>query len=259
MSFNSTQKSDFSQGVLPVWKYRSETLSDLLVRIRTAHDMPLDVPITYAGRLDPMADGLVLLLLGETCKEKQTYLDMDKTYHFTVLFGVSTDSYDVLGKVSEYRSIDTVSRDALLEAMTILSKETSWPYPPYSSRTIDGVPLFAHARNNTLPSDIPAKRGNIRHIELNDISHEKLSILIETIASDIEKITGDFRQEEIINSWNVVGDIDIGMASFTATVSSGVYIRSIAHMLGAKLGIPALAYSITRTKIGEYEITKPVI
>jgi tRNA pseudouridine(55) synthase len=254
MNLNSTQKTDLSQGILPVWKFRGETLAALLKRIQAPG------AVTYAGRLDPMADGLVLMLLGETCKEKQAYLDLNKTYTFRVLFGVSTDSYDVLGKVTEYKSVGMLTNDVIQKALEHLSKQTIWQYPPYSSRTIKGVPLFMHAKADTLPDILPVKEGRIKNIALNDISIVSLASLTETILADIGKVSGDFRQEEIISLWKDIArdDMEMCMASFTATVTSGVYVRSMAHALGELLQLPALAYSITRTRIGEYEITKPV-
>jgi tRNA pseudouridine55 synthase len=254
MSLNSTQKTDLSQGVLPVWKFRGETLADLLTRIQAPG------AITYAGRLDPMADGLVLMLLGETCKEKQSYLDRDKTYTFSVLFGVSTDSYDVLGKITAHKPVGMLTVDVLEDALKQLASQTIWQYPPYSSRTINGVPLFMHAKADTLPKNLPVKEGRIKSIVVNDISVVSLASLAETIITDIGKVSGDFRQEEIVSLWKDLArnDSELCMASFTATVTSGVYVRSMAHALGLLLKLPALAYRITRTRIGEYEITKPV-
>src|SRR6185436_12995765 len=55
--------------------------------------------ISYAGRLDPMADGLLLLLVNEENTQRKLYEALPKTYEFTVLLGVETDTYDILGKI----------------------------------------------------------------------------------------------------------------------------------------------------------------
>src|SRR3989344_5566750 len=56
-----------------------------------------NVTLSYAGRLDPMAEGLLLILVAAENEKRSIYQDMDKTYDFTVLFGITTDSYDLLG------------------------------------------------------------------------------------------------------------------------------------------------------------------
>lgn len=258
MNPNSTHKSELSQGILPVWKYRAETLSDLLIRVKSVESIATDTPVTYAGRLDPMAEGLVLLLLGETCKEKEQYTGLDKAYTFQVLLGVSTDTQDVLGKVFEVKPVPVLDRTHLETAIQEVLKQTMWTYPAFSSRTVDGVPLFIHARAGTLPQDMPQKEGRVEKLHLTNIETSTLSSLLPDIISDIKKVTGDFRQEEIINGWNEVSDVSVQILTFETVVTSGVYVRSIATLLGDKLGAPSLALSIMRTRIGEYEIIKPV-
>jgi len=64
---------------------------------RTQAGIAAHVPLTYAGRLDPMASGQLLVLVGEECKKKDKYLALDKTYQFSVLLGIGSDTHDVLG------------------------------------------------------------------------------------------------------------------------------------------------------------------
>jgi tRNA U55 pseudouridine synthase TruB len=56
-----------------------------------------DLPLTYAGRLDPMAGGKLLVLIGDECKRREKYDGLDKEYEFEVLLGFASDSGDVLG------------------------------------------------------------------------------------------------------------------------------------------------------------------
>jgi hypothetical protein len=71
---------------------------------REKHPAYAGVSLAYAGRLDPMASGKLLILIGEECKQQERYHDLDKEYTFRVLFGVSSDSGDVLGLVSTENS-----------------------------------------------------------------------------------------------------------------------------------------------------------
>ena len=78
-------------------KKKGETPLACMERFRAENPEYFDIPMTYAGRLDPIATGDLLVLTGEECKKKDEYLGLDKEYEATVLLGFQTDSYDVLG------------------------------------------------------------------------------------------------------------------------------------------------------------------
>ncbi|MDQ3244755.1 MAG: tRNA pseudouridine(55) synthase TruB, partial [bacterium] len=80
-------------------KKEGETPLEALESFRVKAKIGKEVKMTYAGRLDPMASGLLIILAGEECKNKEKYLRLDKEYNFEVLFGFATDTYDILGKV----------------------------------------------------------------------------------------------------------------------------------------------------------------
>jgi len=79
--------------------------------------------MTYAGRLDPLAEGLLLVLTGEECKNKEKYLGLDKEYEVDVLFGFATDTYDILGKVLSAKnySKSEIPNENLLKSFVIFS------------------------------------------------------------------------------------------------------------------------------------------
>src|SRR5688572_10305491 len=105
----------------------------------------------YAGRLDPMAEGLMIYL--DTIEEKQKrkdYEKLSKVYEFDVLLGIQTDSYDILG-------IPKLSHSGT--QLPIKLGEQIQKYPPYSYSRIAGKPLFWWARNNKLNEiEIPSKK-----------------------------------------------------------------------------------------------------
>jgi tRNA pseudouridine(55) synthase len=254
----NTQKHAQSQdkeGVFTIYKAPGETLAMLVERFRSEQSLDPKVPITYAGRLDPMADGLVLLLVGETCKEKDSFLGLDKTYTFEVLFGVSADTFDMLGLIDETKEsipIEEEIKTALLE----IKNKTLFSYPPFSSKPVDGTPLFMHAKAGTLPDELPKIKGEIKSILFKNVRTENFKDVVEKSIEIINTVEGDFRQKEIVEGWiKFLGESKnekCVIATCEATVSSGVYIRSIAVELGKTLDTPALAYSITRTSIGKY-------
>ena len=225
----------------------------MLERFRSEKNFSPSDPITYAGRLDPMAEGIVPVLTGPARFEKDTLIGLDKTYELTVLLGVSTDSADMLGRVTAVSSA-VIQENSIKESVSKLSEVTELPYPMYSSRPVQGKPLFMHARAGTIVS-VPHKKVTIKNISLLGSEHLTLEKCVEETLPIIEKVVGDFRQNEIIALWEQQPlDTQVVLVTFSATVSSGTYMRSLAEVLGKKLGVPALAYRIRRTRVGEYGI-----
>lgn len=122
---------------------------------------------TYAGRLDPMAEGLLLVLQGDECKNASQYYHLEKTYEYTFLLGIATDTYDCLGRITNTTSVVNDNMQRVHDTVQEMIGTLSLPYPPYSSKTVAGIPLFKHARQNTLPSiTIPQKTCRLLTISL---------------------------------------------------------------------------------------------
>jgi tRNA pseudouridine55 synthase len=83
--------------MITVYKNLGETPLQCLERYRLEAGIEAGVPMTYAGRLDPMAEGDMIILVGEECKGKDKFLPLRKEYEMEVLLGVETDTYDLLG------------------------------------------------------------------------------------------------------------------------------------------------------------------
>lgn len=213
----------------------------------------LNVPMTYAGRLDPMAEGQLLILIGEECKKKDEYLGLDKEYEVEVLFGVTTDTYDALGLVTDCNTVEMIDLSRVKDLRTFVGKFNQ-PYPPYSSKTVDGVQLHQLSRSGDLPEEMPTKEVEIYSIDKISEKRIPVSELMEMIEGRISKVNGDFRQEEITNKWKeFIGQLESGhefsVIKIKVLCSSGTYMRSLAHHMGKLLGCGAIALSINRTKI----------
>ena len=162
---------------------------------------------TYAGRLDPMAEGLLLVLEGEECKDAKKYFDKEKTYEYSFAVGIATDTYDCLGRIVKHAHINENIRGKVHEAIQKLNGDITLLYPPYSSKTVNGVPLFAHARNNTLQKILlPERIMKINEHILTDEEISTVNIVRKKVTRDIKLVRGDFRQEEILADWRTVGD-----------------------------------------------------
>lgn len=248
--------------VLFLNKNRGETPLECLERYKKDNPEYAKEKMTYAGRLDPLAEGMLLVLVGEECKNREKYLSLDKEYEVDILFGFSTDSYDVLGKV--IKSIDSeiiVKTGDVKKIIKTFVKKFNQKYPPFSSKTVDGVPLFIHTKNNTLDlEDVPSKEVEIKNIEfvgertISKIEFEKF------VKESVDLVSGDFRQEEVLKSWKQAflknKNNNFPIITIKVSCTSGTYMRSLVNSIGDKLGIPALAKGIKRIRIGDKNLKK---
>lgn len=242
--------------ILKLYKNLGETPLECIERFRKDNPTYIDTKMTYLGRLDPMAEGLLLVLAGNT-QGKNKYLEMDKTYEFEVMWGFETDTYDILGKVLTVGKQPTKLEKRMDGLLKEIRKKKVQEYPPYSSRTVEGKPLFEWAREKRIEEiDIPTrgiKIFSIDHLNTRIVSGEEL---LEEIYRKIDLVKGDFRQEEIKHSWslNLRPENMILLSSFTADVSTGTYIRGLAHEMGEILECGGIANSIKRTRMGQIDI-----
>jgi tRNA pseudouridine(55) synthase len=244
--------------ILKLYKQIGETPLECIYRFKEDHPEYGDAKMTYLGRLDPMAEGLLLVLANGTIK-KDDFLLLNKTYEFEVLWGFSTDTYDILGKIVERGDTPKKLENKMPDLLKKIGEKKTQSYPAYSSRTVAGKPLFEWARENKINEiDIPTrgiKIFSIDHLNTRYVSgHE----ILTDVTKRISLVKGDFRQQEILKDWedSLSGELDemFLISSFVADVSSGTYIRGLANDMGNILGTAALAYSIKRTHVGEYTV-----
>lgn len=241
------------KNVILVNKQIGETPLECLERVRIQEEIRTEVPMTYAGRLDPMAEGLLIILVGDVCKDKEKYTKMDKEYEVEVLFGISTDTYDTLGLIDkvEKKSFDSIDFQKY-------KGKFIQEYPAYSSKTVNGKQLHTYAREGNLPEEMPTKEVEIYLIE--QIGSKALSgaKIADTAIENIKKVKGDFRQDEIIEKWNEFKKdnslIRFIVIKLTVACSSGTYMRSLANRIGIDSGLPAMAYSIKRVRVSDLKL-----
>ncbi|HVF69593.1 MAG TPA: hypothetical protein VNA13_03435 [Xanthomonadales bacterium] len=298
-------------GILNIYKPLGLTPVQLINKLRKERSELNNLKIGFAGRLDPLAHGVILMMIGEETKNRDKYLGLDKEYEFEVLFGVTTDTYDALGLITSSSSEQSESRsNKIIQQFNNSTASRQAPtnrdpdqigartmnfegqiknfikskigkqiqlYPPYSSKEINGKPLYQWARENKLSEiQIPEKEIVIYSIELISIQSKSADFIKNKITKNINRVDGDFRQEEILNKWesffsfysssgalvesrsnsspqgrtlNIKNTFSV--AKFKINCSSGTYIRSLANNLGEISGSGAIALSILRTRVGE--------
>jgi len=227
-----------------------------------------DVPASYAGRLDPMASGKLLILLGEECKKQKDYTKLDKEYDIEVLLDVWSDTGDALGLV-EYSGKNTPvdNFSALNEIMRREVGSFVRPYPQYSSKTVNGKPLFVYALEGkigeiAIPEHVEqiykVKIQNVTSLSTNEIRMRLGEFLTRVpFSNEPSKALGaDFRIDAVRQTWDAAlskaGARSFAVISLRVVCGSGTYMRSLAPRVGEALGTRAIAFSIKRGKIGRY-------
>jgi tRNA pseudouridine55 synthase len=200
-------------GVVVVDKPGGMTSHDVVAGVRRIFG---EKTVGHLGTLDPMATGVLPVVLGRYTRLSQFYGDSIKAYEGEIRFGFSTSTYDADGEpTSEEKPTASLTLKAILEASkTFRGRQLQMP-PAYSAKKVKGVPAYKHARKNQ-PVELEATEVEV--FEFNITSYSE------------------------------------GRARFEAVVSSGTYIRSLAHDLGAKLGFGAHLSSLRRTRSGEFTI-----
>ncbi|MFA7216794.1 MAG: hypothetical protein WC095_02335 [Candidatus Paceibacterota bacterium] len=238
------------------YKNTGETPKECLERYKSENPNLESVPMTYAGRLDPMAEGVLILLSGEAIEKKEDFLDLPKTYVFEILWGVKTDTGDVLGLIDKEEEKIPKEEDV----RGVLEKSLGdfiQKYPAYSSKPVNGKPLFLWAREGKLEEiEIPEHEVSLYRARFLERKEIDSILLLKEIKEKIGKVKGDFRQEEIISKWSDL--FEDKKSRFTidkieVEVSSGFYIRQFTEDLAEKLSTVALTSHILRTKVGNYE------
>lgn len=215
----------------------------------------------YAGRLDPLAEGLLLVLVNDENKHRKIYERLDKEYTCTALFGLTTDSYDYMGLFTQEPKPSQDPSNTLKTILPTFIGKQMQEYPMYSSARVNGKPLYYWARNNVTDIKIPTKEITIFDITCKSIQTISLSKFAQFAVDGISKVEGKFRQEEIINQWNTYLNIQdqYFVADLHITCSSGTYVRGLIHEIGTKIGSGALAYNIKRTRVGEYSLDQAIL
>lgn len=236
---------------------------------RAAHTEYTGVPLAYAGRLDPMASGKLLILIGDECKVQERYHNLDKEYEFSVLCGVSSDSGDVLGRLTIALKVPLVSKSQLMPTIKKLVGDVNLPYPHFSSKTVQGKPLHVWTLEGRLNEiKIPTNASTIYSLTVvktetktrqeiyNEVSEKIESIKPVTEAS--KALGNDFRRVDVRKDWRLFSDSGkptdtFTIATFRCIASSGTYMRTLAEVIAKQTGTTGLAYHIHRTNIGLFQ------
>ncbi|ABF41204.1 tRNA pseudouridine synthase B [Candidatus Koribacter versatilis Ellin345] len=199
--------------VLVIDKPAGWTSHDVVARLRRVLS---ERSAGHLGTLDPMATGVLPVVLGRYTRLSQFYNHSEKSYEGEIRFGFATNTYDAEGEtVGEAQTVQ-VALEGVREASREFVGPLSQLPPPFSAKKINGVPAYKLARKNV---EVELKPSAIEVFQFE---------VFEGSAPD--------------------------RIGFRAHVSSGTYIRSLAHDLGQKLGCGAHLASLRRTTVAEFTI-----
>ena len=238
-----------------LYKKVGETPLMAIDRLRKEGVLTADELATYAGRLDPMAEGLLIVLSGDDRFKKEEWNGLAKTYRAVCLFGVGTDTGDLLG-IPNIQEIMLPSREMVEEKIKSFVGTFVQSYHPFSSKPVDGKPLFAYALDGEEPSHIPNHEVTLISCALGEIQNTKLHEILPEILERINTAPEGFRNELIEDGWKKVEDKEIMLVELTLSVSSGFYVRVFVEDLAKQLGSSACLFSLIRESVGEYSIEK---
>ncbi len=247
--------------MLLINKNLGETPLELLERIR--HEQPelATEKLSYAGRLDPMAEGQMIVLVGEenAPENRAKFLGLDKEYIATFLVGIKTDTGDCLGlveKIAEEMKPGIPQKESIAEQVENLKQIAEQTYPWFSGKAVNGVKLFDHFKAGKTDADIerPNQKIEIKEVELLDVAEsEDLAEIQKYIFDAVGKVSGNFRQREILERWSeVFADFNSDgiLPTFQTfqiriVVSSGTFIRGLTE----NFDFPVTLLKLKRTKV----------
>lgn len=208
--------------------------------------------ICFSGRLDPMARGEILILIGDECKNMNKYLNSKKTYEFEIIFGLQTDSDDPLGLL-ENINYNKTDEDVINKLKNLLKNKImkfNQNFHYFSSKRINGKPLWYYKKNN-IDIELPTHEVEIHSLQYDNIKEYNFEEWKNKIISQIDTIdkTKDFNQDIIIDQWKKLNIEKLISIPVKIHVSSGFYVRQFVRDLSNIINYPLLTYDINRIKI----------
>ena len=205
------------EGILLIDKPKGITSHDVVDRVRHKLHMKR---IGHAGTLDPMATGLVIILVGKATKASQFLMGLDKIYEGTIKLGQSTNTHDAEGTVTQERPVPTLTEEQVREYLKGFEGDQYQTPPMFSAKKKEGVPLYKLARKG------------------KEVEREARIIHVSSFKLD---------------AWKAPDSLD-----FTIACTKGTYVRTLANDLGEKIGCGAHLTALNRTDIEKFRIEDSV-
>jgi tRNA pseudouridine55 synthase len=173
--------------------------------------------VGHSGTLDPLATGVLVVAVGKATKLINYLENQDKTYVAEALFGIQTDSYDILGNVLNKDDLSNPTESQIDAQLEILKRSETQIPPIYSAIKVNGKKLYDYAKNGETVEILPRK------IKIHSLKR---------VSNIIDK-----------------------KVSIEVSANKGFYVRSLINDLGISLNTYAVMSNLIRTKAGKYDIS----
>jgi tRNA pseudouridine55 synthase len=213
-------------GVLIIDKPSGLTSHDVVARVRRILKQKA---VGHLGTLDPLATGVLPLVLGNMTRIAQFYLASEKSYEGVIRFGFATDTYDAEGE--RISGLASASEGASTQGVP--SED-----PAFSMDEIRGWGREFHGKIQQMPPPFSAKK--IHGVPAYKLARKKKEVVLEPVQVEI-------KQFDIVR-------VDGPRAHFVARVASGTYMRVVAHEMGQLAGCGAHLESLRRTAVAEFDL-----
>ena len=226
-----------ADGLLIIDKPAGPTSHDVVARLRR---VLREKRIGHTGTLDPMATGVLLMVVGKATRLAKFLSTDSKSYEATVRFGFATDTADAEGLPIGLRSEQPMpSREAIDEALDAFRGTFMQQPPAFSAKKIDGRRSYAlarGARNDRRSLRAPLSRPHLPHLPCLP-SAVPAPARVTTTRLDIMAVEAD-------------------TVTLSVDCSAGFFIRSLAHDLGDRLGVGAHLAALCRTRVGDFGLDR---
>ncbi len=193
-----------------IWKPKGMSSFDVIRYLKNKHD--INNKIGHCGTLDPFAEGILIVCVGDDIEKFQKIKKLNKIYEAEIKFGEETDTLDCTGDIIKHKTFDKKITKKIIKNTLDTFIGTYYQTPPYySAKKINGIRLYSLARKGIFIR-LKKNKVNIFNIKLLEYSKSKIKILIEC--------------------------------------STGTYIRSLAKDIAFKLNTFGYVESLVRTNIG---------
>ena len=199
-------------GILLINKEQGWTSHDVVAKLRGILRMR---QIGHAGTLDPLATGLLLLLLGRATKLSNQLMGLKKTYYAEVTLGAVSETYDGEGPIRPSENLKQPTLAEVQETLKSFSGEILQTPPAYSAKKLAGKKAYELARAG---KEVKLEPSKITIYDIKDVEYQ------------------------------------YPVLKLRVTCSKGTYLRSLAHDLGQKLGVGGYLSALVREQIGDYNV-----
>lgn len=252
------------------YKKRFQTCLQMLGDVREQFPDLQDQIMSYAGVLDPMAEGWVPVLVGKTeNQDRVRHTQSVKEYVVQILVGVGTDSGDLMGILQEQNNQITIHNIQEITNNQNKINKIKYEIENFPETYLQKISKFANKKYKSKPLwwyqlnevDLPEEALVEREVRILDrevmgVGDVTREVLADEIGAMMEVFGTTFRMERIVPSWdewlrNVPEGASLSLVEVRVVVSKGFFVRQWVQDLAKAVGVPLTVYSLKRTKVIE--------